>query len=266
MAALLALCVTSRAAGLNAQTLRVCADPNYLPFSDRSGQGLENKLADITAKALGAKLEYTWASYRGAGGFDGFLYQTLRANKCDVVMQVPYGYGQALTTQPYYVSSYVFVYKKSKDYDIRSMDSPILRKLKIGFEADTPPEMGLKIRGLVQTATPFEIGERDGESPSVMLTQVQNGDLDVVITWEPAIGYFLPKYPGLEVVAVPNTRALGAPEQYAFPVSMGVRADNEALKKQLDGVISQHQHEIDTVLADFGVKLYRPNLPGVGTY
>ncbi len=264
--ALLAIGAMLGAAQLHAQTLRVCADPNYLPFSNQSGQGLENKLADVTAKALGYKLEYTWASYRGPGGFDGFLYHTLNAKKCDVIMEIPYGYAQLLSTEPYYVSSYVFVYKKSKDYDIHSMDSPILRKLKIGFESETPPEMGLKIRGLVQAATPFQVGERAGESPSVMLAQVQDGTLDVVITWEPAVGYFLPRYPDLEVVAVPNERALGAPEQYAFPVAMGVRAGDEALKKRRDEVVSKHQSQIAAVLADFGVKLYKPNIPGVGSY
>jgi mxaJ protein len=266
LAALGIICATLGVPEVKAQALRVCADPDYLPFSNQAGQGLENKLADVAAKALGEKLEYTWASYRGPGGFDGFLYQTLNAKKCDVVMQIPYGYAQVLSTNPYYVSSYVFVYKKSRDYDIHSMDSPILRKLKIGFESETPPEMGLKLRGLVQTATPFEIGERAGESPSVMLAQVQSGALDVVITWEPAIGYFLPKYPDLEVVAVPNERALGAPEQYAFPVAMGVRNGDESLKKRLDGAISTHQDQIAAILAEYGVKLYKPNVPGLGSY
>jgi mxaJ protein len=263
---LIAAGVILSAARLNAQALRVCADPDYLPFSDQAGQGLENKLAALAAKALGDKVEYTWASYRGPGGFDGFLYQTLNAKKCDVVMEIPYGYAQVLSTKPYYVSSYVFVYRKNKDYDIQSMDSPILRKLKIGFESETPPEMGLKIRGLVQTATPFDIGDKAGESPALMLNQVQDGKLDVAITWEPAIGYFLPHYPDLQVVAVPNERALGAPEQYAFPVSMGVRQGDEALKNRLDDVISKHESEITALLANFGVKLYKPNVPGAVSY
>ncbi len=249
-----------------AGTLRVCADPDYMPFSNKSGQGLENKIAEIVAKTLGDDLQYTWASYRGRGGFDGFLYETLNANKCDVVMEIPYGYAQALTTQPYYVSSYVFVFKKGKDYDIRSMDSPALRKLKIGFEYDTPPEMGLKLRGLVLSATPFRIGDTDGLSPAIMLEEIEKGNLDVAITWEPSIGYFLPRYPDLEVVAVPNERTYGAPEQYSFPISMGVRKGDEATKKRLDEVIQKRQAEITAVLNNFGVKLYKPDIPGIGSY
>ena len=73
------------------------------------------------------KLEYVWASTRGQGGFPEFLSRTLDAKKCDVVVGIPYGNREELTTRPYYVSSYVFVFKKSKKYDIKSMDSPVLQ-------------------------------------------------------------------------------------------------------------------------------------------
>src|ERR1700758_1000240 len=66
-----------------AKELRVCADPDYLPFSDRAGEGFENKVAVLMAKALGERLVYTWASYRGAGGFNEFLSRNLDAGKCD---------------------------------------------------------------------------------------------------------------------------------------------------------------------------------------
>src|SRR5687768_12750747 len=117
--------------------LRVCADPDYLPFSNRAGQGFENKIAEAVAKALGQTLEYTWASTRGRGGFPEFLAQTLDVKKCDVVMSIPSGNREELTTAPYYVSSYVFVFKKGRNYDIKSMDSPVLRKIKIGLEGET---------------------------------------------------------------------------------------------------------------------------------
>src|SRR5690349_13460775 len=131
------------------QALSVCADPNYLPYSNRAGEGFENKVAEAVARALGEKLEYTWASQRGHGGFPQFLSSTLDSKKCDVVMSLPYGSREELTTRPYYVSSYVFVFARGKNYDIHSLDSPALKRLKIGFERDTPAEDGLKIRGLI---------------------------------------------------------------------------------------------------------------------
>lgn len=239
-----------------AKELRVCADPDYMPFSNRAGDGFENKVAVLMAKALGERLVYTWASYRGEGGFGEFLSRNLDAGKCDAVMNMPYGSLEELTTDPYYVSSYVFVFKKAKAYDLANMDSPILRKVKIGFERGTPPEDGLKMRDLLASAESFSVGDVQNTSPASMLQAVQNQKLDVVITWEPAIGWFLPKYPDLTVTRLPNERTTGSPEQYMFPMSMGVRKNDEALKKELDDAIAKHKSDLDDILSHFGVRLY----------
>jgi len=237
-----------------AMALTVCADPDYLPYSNRSGEGFENKIALAVGNALGEKVQYTWASHRGHGGFTQFLSSTLDAQKCDVVMSIPYGSREELTTRPYYISSYVFVFPKSKKYDITSMDSPVLKRLKVGFERETPAEDALKMRGLIPgIAVPFDVSDEGSESPAIMLTALKDGKIDVLITWQPAIGSFLKAYPDLEVAVVPNTRALGAPEQYSFPMSMGVREGNEALKKRLDDVIEKHQAELTSILKESGV-------------
>lgn len=236
--------------------LRVCADPDYLPYSNRAGEGFENKVAEAVAKALDRRLEYTWEDTRGHGGFPEFLARTLDAKKCDVIISIPYGSREELTTQPYYVSSYVFIFKKSKNYDIKSMDSPVLKRVKIGFETDTPAENGLKMRGLILAARAFDVGSDNTESPAAMLTALENGQIDVLITWQPAVGAFLKQHPGLEVQAIPNERALGAPEQYAFPMSMGVRHGDESLRKRLDDVIARRQPELTSILTQHGVKLY----------
>ena len=241
-----------------AAPLRVCADPDYLPYSNRAGEGFENKVAEAVVKVLGETLDYTWESTRGQGGFPEFLARTLDAKKCDVVMNIPYGSRDELTTQPYYVSSYVFVFKKSKNYDIKSMDSAVLKRIKIGFESDTPAENGLKMRGLVPATIAFDVGSDSATSPVTMLNALESGQIDVLITWQPAIGAFLKQHPDLEVVAVPNERVLGSPEQYAFPMSMGVRQGDEALRKRLDAVIVSRQSELTSILTQHGVKLYTP--------
>src|SRR6185503_21328950 len=97
-----------------------------------------------------------------------------------------------------------------------------------------------------------------GETHATMLDAMDKGQIDVLITWEPAIGRFLRKYPDFELVGVPNSRTLGAPEQYVFPMSMGVRHGDEALKKRLDQVILQRQSELTAILTQDGVKLYTP--------
>jgi len=106
-------------------TLKVCADPAYLPFSDRAGDGFENAIARAIGGYLNEPVEYTWRSYRGNGGFEEFLAQTLNAHRCDLVMDLPYGSGEAFTTDPYYVSSYVFVLRRDKPVpNERALGSP----------------------------------------------------------------------------------------------------------------------------------------------
>jgi mxaJ protein len=239
-----------------AKALRVCADPDYLPYSNQAGEGFENKVAEAVAKSLGENVEYTWASYRGHGGFSQFLSETLDAGKCDVVMDIPYGSREELTTRPYYTSSYVFVFKKSANYDITNMDSPALRNLKIGFEQDTPPEDGLKLRGLIKDAVPFDVAGQPNQSPAAMLDAVKDGKVDVMITWEPAIGAFLKQHPDLEIVAVPNGRTPGGSELYTFPMAMGVRENDEALKNRLDALIAKDHGRLLSILNGYGVKLY----------
>ena len=238
------------------EALRVCADPDYLPFSNRSGEGFENAIAEAVARALGQRLEYTWASYRERG-FPQFLGNTLKAGTCDVVMSIPFGSREALSTEPYYVSSYVFVFKRDRNYNIRSMSSPALERLRIGFERETPVEDGLKRRGLILTSVGFDVGEDPTQSPEIMLDAVENDRIDVLITWQPAIGGFLSRHPDLRVVAVPNERTLGSPEQYAFPMAMGVREDDTAV---FDGALRGGPSERRGVLAGRAVGAAQPSV------
>lgn len=227
-----------------------------MPYSNRAGQGFENKIVELVAGSLGDKLEYKWHCYRGTGGYAQFLSSTLDAGKCDVAINMPWGNPTELTTKPSYVSSYVFIFKRNKGYDIESMDSPVLHQLKIGFESDTPPEDGLKLRELLDDVKVFHVGENKGESPKVMPQAVQDGTVDVMITWEPVVGYYLKDYPDLTVVRVPNSRATGSPEMYMFSMAMAVRKGDEKLQKQLNHVIDSHKQAIKAILAQYNVKLY----------
>lgn len=252
------LLVAASARAVAATPLRVCADPAYLPFSNRAGDGFENKIAQYVARAMGRPLQYTWMSTRGEGGFDQFVQNTLAAGKCDLVVDVPYADSMLLTTKPYYISSYVFIYKKDKGYDLTSMDSPVLHRLKIGYEADTPAANGLKIRALTPGAVPFLVAENDGESPGVIIKAVEDGKISVGITWDPAIGYFVKQHPDLAVVDVPNSRTYGAPEQYTFPMSMAVRQNDKSLQSALNRIIAAHLGALDAILAQYGIHYLRP--------
>src|SRR4051812_31872304 len=108
--------------GADGRVLRVCADPNNLPFSNERAEGFENRLAELVARELGARLEYTWYAERR-----GFLRNSLNAGLCDVVMGVPSALGMVAVSRPYYRSTYVFVSRKP---GIRSLDDPVLKQLR----------------------------------------------------------------------------------------------------------------------------------------
>jgi mxaJ protein len=262
VAALLGLAVPFAAQAqhsANSHVLRVCADPDYLPFSNSAGQGFENKVAEQLARTMGRKLEYHWASYRGQGGFSNFLADNLDAGKCDVVMDLPYGDNEEGYTKPYYTSSYVFISRKDKDYDISSMRSLTLHPVKIGFEEDTTPETALKMLDLTQNAVMFHIAEDRTASPEQFLQAVQSDQVGVVITWEPAIGNFLKNYPDLTVSPVPAEEyGPGLPQvSYTYQMALGVRAKDTALKTALNQALAASKPQIEAILAAYNVKLYK---------
>jgi len=256
--------LTVQSAAAAEKPLRVCADPDYMPYSNRAGQGYENKVAELMAKAMGRKLEYHWASERQEGGFGNFLALNLDKGLCDVVMNIPYGDPEELYTDSYYSSSYVFIYKKSKHYDITSMDSPQLRHVKVGYELDTPPQTGLKLRGLLSNAVQFHVAEKPHVSPKSMLEAVERGKVDVMITWEPAVGYYMHEFPDLKMVRVPNSRSTGSPEEYLFTMAMAVRKGDHGLKNELNKAISSHKAQIRQILKKYNVKLL--SSPGSSPY
>ena len=246
-------------AAMPGKPLKVCADPNYMPYSNRQGEGFENKVAQLMGKALGRPVQYVWSSYRQPGGFDNFLALNLDKHRCDMIMDIPYGDVEETYTKPYYGSSYVFVYKKSKNYDFSDgMDSPILKQIKIGFEVGTPPQAGLQMRGMVLSAKHFDTAENKSISPEAPLRAVEDGKIDVMITWEPSVGYFIQKnkeFHNLTMTRVPDTNAMGTPERYLFFMSMAVAPGDKTLKRQLDKVIKTHQAQIKQIMDSYNVRI-----------
>ena len=92
---------------IDPKVLRVCADPNNMPFSTDKAEGFENKLAELLAEKLGKGLSYNW--YPQA---TGFVRNTLAAHKCDVIMGIPQGDDLVQVTNPYYRTAYALVFKQ----------------------------------------------------------------------------------------------------------------------------------------------------------
>jgi len=240
--------------------LRVCADPNNLPFSNQRREGFENRIAELIAADLGAKVAYTWWPQRR-----GFLRNTLSARTCDVVMGMPFGAERVLTTAPYYRSTYVFVYRKDHHLSVRSLDDSALRTLKIGVQlvgddyANTPPVHALSRRGIVGNLVGFSVfGDYSQPNPPArIIDAVVADDVDLAIAWGPLAGYFA-KHAPVELEVRPVLPAVDPPGlRFTFDISLAVRPDDPRLKEQLEVVLKRKQSEIERVLTDYGV----PQLP-----
>ena len=132
------------------RTLTACADPNNLPFSNKAGQGFENKLAQLIASDLHAKLDYVWWAQRR-----GYVRNTLNERECDFWPGVGSNVEMLATSRPYYRSTYMFVSRASADLEGLTLDDPRLKQLKIGVQmvgndgSNTPPAHALSRRGIV---------------------------------------------------------------------------------------------------------------------
>jgi mxaJ protein len=245
------------AAGEPKDLLRVCADPNNLPFSNARGEGFENELATLVAEELGKRVAYTWWAQRR-----GFIRNTLKTGKCDVIMGVP-PLDMLRTTTPYYRSTYVFVSRSDRHLGISSLQAPQLRDLRIGVHligddgANTPPADALGERQIVDNVVGFMIyGDYRHDSPPARLIEaVERGEIDIAAAWGPLAGYFAEKSPvPLDVTPITDTEAY-RPLIFQFPIAMGVRKDDQALADQLSAVIERRHKDIQALLSRYGVPL-----------
>lgn len=241
--------------------LRVCADPNNLPFSNARGEGFENQLAELVAADLGRRLSYTWRVQRR-----GFVRNTLKARACDVIMGVP-PLDMLRTTRPYYRSTYVFVSRADRHLEFSSLRAPELRDLEIGVHligddgANTPPADALGERGIIDNVEGFMIyGDyREDTPPARLIEAVEHEEIDLAAAWGPLAGYFAMKSPvPLHVVPITDTDSF-QPLAFQFSIAMGVRKDDQQLADQLDGVIERRQDDIDALLEGYGVPRVEPD-------
>jgi mxaJ protein len=235
--------------------LRVCADPNNLPFSNEKGEGFENRLAELVARDLGRRVQYTWWAQRR-----GYVRNTLKAGRCDVLMGVPTGLGPVLTTRPYYRSTYAFVSRQSTPR-IASLDDPRLRTLHVGVQiigddfANAPPATALTNRGIVRNVRGYSVfGDyREPNPPSRIVRAVADGEIDVAIVWGPLAGYFA-RRSTVPLRVVPVTPEIDVPYlPFVFDIAMGVRRGDTTLRHTLDTVIVRRRRDIDRLLAEYGV-------------
>lgn len=248
--ALFALALLASAAQAEERLLRVCSDPDNLPYSNQAGAGFENKIAELIAQDLHARLEYDWWPQRR-----GFVRRTIGADMCDVLIGVPAEFERVSTTRPYYRSSYVFVTRAGEA--VPDFADPAIRARRIGVQligndmAATPAGHALTRAGATARVTGFTIFG-DGPAAERMIAALDTGKIDAALVWGPQAGYFAARARAPLKISIARAPA-GTPEPFEFDVALGVKRCNKALLAELDGVLQRRQRDIDTILAAYHV-------------
>jgi mxaJ protein len=238
------------------RTITACADPNNLPFSNKAGQGFENKLAAMIASDLHAKLDYIWWAQRR-----GYVRNTLNERKCDFWPGVGSNVEMLATTRPYYRSTYVFVSRSDENLKGLTLDDARLKRLKIGVQmvgndaTNTPPAHALASRGIISNVHGFMLyGDYSRPNPPAeIMRAVERGDVDVALVWGPLAGYFAAQSPvplRLEPVT-PWMADMQWPMQ--FDISVGVQNGNQQLLKKIEQVLTRRHADIRKLLAAYHV-------------
>ncbi len=232
--------------------LRVCADPNNLPFSNEAEAGFEQEVARFLADKLGRQsVSYTYFPQA-----TGFVRMTLGSNLCDVIMSYPQGDELVQNTNAYYRTAYALVYPKDGDLaGVETIADPKLKDKRIGIVAGTPPATYLARAGLIGKAKPYQlmIDTRFDNSAKAMIDDLDSGEIDAAVLWGPMAGYYA-KESGKDYAVVPLTHEGKGPAT-TFRITMGVRASDQQWKRTLNQAIQDYQGEIDKILLSYGVPL-----------
>lgn len=245
--------------------LKVCADPELMPLSNKAGEGMENKIAEFLAKTLGAELKYEWFPQR-----IGFIRNTLRAEeggiyKCDLVLSVPEHFELAATTRPYYAATYSLVYVKGRKLDsvtepemIETLNSEH-KNIRFGLFDRGPAQLWVLKHGLMDRMVPyqFQLGDPKVNPTEIILNDLYNGKIDATIVWGPTAAYFARQNKARgKLVILPLENDPKNPEmRFVFNMSMAVRHGNSEWKDQLNTLISEHQQSINEIIASYGIPI-----------
>jgi mxaJ protein len=238
-------------------TLRVCADPNNLPFSNVRGEGFENKLADLVATDLGEGVSYDWWPQRRS-----YVRHGLKEGACDVIMGVPALLDTVSASRPYYRSTYVFVSRADRGYgDLTSIKDPRLKQLSIGVQLigndgyNTPPAHALSEQGIIANLVGYSVyGDySEANPPARIIEAVERGEIEIAAAWGPLAGFFARRSPvPLTVTPITGTADF-KPLLFQYDIAVGLRKGDTALQSRIDNVLVRRQPEIARLLSDFGV-------------
>lgn len=244
--------------------LRVCQDPNNLPFSNTKGEGIENRIAEVFGKALNLPVTYYSFPQRLA-----FIRNTLRYKlpgqdyPCDIVMGVPVGFEEGVSvTKPYYRSTYALVFPKGKGMDnvatvndFLALGPAKLKAMRIGLYDRSPASAWLSQHQLVESGVPYQMMNPDPQQypGEIIEKDLASGRLDAAIVWGPIAGYFAQRVKTPQLVVLPLKSEPGI--RLDYEMAMGVRFGEREWKQQVEGLIESRKADIQAILKEYGVPL-----------
>jgi len=244
------------------RALKVCDDPNNLPFSNDKGEGFENKIAEVLARRLNLPLEYFHYPQRINVVRNTIRYKLPNESeyRCDLLAGVPSDFTAVATTKPYFRSTYVLVYRKGGKLDgvtsgeqVLALEPGKLKGLRIGVYERTPAVDWLLRHKMIDYAVPYRLLNADPKHyPGKIIEEgLIPGKLDAVVVWGPIGGFFAQraKDAGLQVVPLHSETGV----RFDFGVSMGVRHGENAWRDKLQQALDESREDIDRILREYGV-------------
>lgn len=225
-------------AGATSEPLRVCADPDNLPFSAATGpvRGLYVDIAELVAAKLGTRTEYTWwhTEYGQRA-----VRNTLLADRCDVFFGLPNDPGfmgrQLDRTAPFLDIGYAAVAPAA--LVVRSLED--LKSVVIAVQFRSQPQILLSTREGFRTAT-FRLVEE-------AMDALGRGEAGAAFLWGPTAGYYNKTRLASAFRLVPV-----AGEGLQWQVVAGVRKGDATLKQRIDAALTALGPDIRRLADQYG--------------
>lgn len=257
--------------------LTVCADPANMPFSDRDGDGIDNRIVKVLAASMHTTVSFYWMSYVNSGFLKRAFGSAVEPlGHCDLVVDIPDSVSGVLMTDPIYRSTYVFAYGENSGIQIKGFNDPALRKLRVGVYQTSAMRQALADNGMKNDvhvlSVSYDTASNDGALQQWrQVEQIASGQLDVVGVWGPFAAYAKAKKHAPIVLQPANL--MSGDVQLEYAMAIGVRENDVVLKYALDNALDASADKIKAILDDFGVPLVQcseclvqGNLPSHGPY
>ncbi len=184
--------------------------------------------------------------------------ETFQNDECDILMDMPVALQDLLTTDPLYSTTYVFATRADGKFEIKSLDDPILKTLRIGVFQHSGLREALERRGhksLDLHIIAYDTDLQPTHQPWQQVQKVIDGELDVAGVWGPFAGWL--KAQRNEPITIQPVNLWENEVPMEFELAIGMHRNQVLLKYMLDWSLTRTKDKIAAVLKDYGVPLVK---------